>query len=93
MREVWKFQLRLADYIPVSMPLGARLLRFGVQHGSLTLWALVDPAAPKTSRLLRLCGTGHAISPAESAHYVGTFETHGGDFVWHLFDLGERGEA
>lgn len=89
------------DVVTLSMPRGAVPLHLGAQHDVLTLWALVDTEAPKTSHRFRVCGTGHPFvldhSPETSVKnvweasekYVGTTSILSGRFIAHVFDLGE----
>lgn len=95
---IWKFPVeRVADTFEVEMPEGAQILHLAMQPQSgygevLCLWALCDVEVRKVARRFKIRGTGHAIDgskPAEIGAYVGTFQMHGGDLVWHLFDLGE----
>jgi len=72
----------------VSMPAGARLLTAQMQHGSLFVWAIVDPSAPRVLRCIRVYGTGHEL-PANPGAYLGTVQMHDGALVLHVFDEGE----
>lgn len=86
--EVWKFPFSGPnDYPVIRMPRGAQPLHFNVQKGIPTLWALVDPEAPRIRRAFRFAGTGHPIETKHNPRYVGT--CFHDPFVWHLFDLGE----
>ena len=77
---IWKFPV---DVNPVEMPLGARIVHFGVQNHVPMVWAIVDPEVSLTRphRFVAV-GTGHPIPTA--ATYVGTW--HDGPFVWHIFE-------
>ncbi len=88
---IWKYSLKLTDCQVIEMPKGARLLSVAEQHGILCLWALVDTTADKTDRSIVLIGTGHfAPAPNDPFTYVGSTLSDGGNFVWHVFDAGER---
>lgn len=82
-RAVWKWPI--AD--PMAMPAGARIVHVGQQHGVPTVWALVDPAAPRVARRVEVVGTGYKFAAGE---YVGTVLMPNG-LVWHVVDLGEGG--
>jgi len=72
----------------IEMPAGAKLLHVGAQGQSpyaCCVWALVNTSAPMVRRHLCVFGTGHEVDV--EAAYVGT--TQVGEFVWHVFDLGE----
>lgn len=85
---IWKFPLDIADEVRVRMPAGAKVLSVGDQCGTLCLWALVDPEAPKEMRHFIIHGTGHPVLPTPFGELVhlGTVVQFGGDFVWHVFE-------
>ncbi len=70
----------------VSMPRGARILtaQYQPQSGPC-IWAEVDPTQPREMREIVVYGTGHALADGRRA-YIATFQMHGGDLVWHVFD-------
>jgi hypothetical protein len=88
--KIHKYTLPVTDEFEISMPAGARLLSLQVQHEAPCLWALVDTDAPATMRRFSLRGTGHECEFGHLVPFVGTFQLHLGNFVGHLFDLGER---
>ena len=88
MTTIWKFPLQVVDQQLVNMPVGTELLHVGVQGDQACLWALVDSDAPRTMRGFAIHGTGHAVPPGGA--YVGTFPLHGGNLIFHVFDLGEN---
>ena len=84
---VYKYRLLLAG-LPQTLPLPtlARPLHVAVQDGELTLWALVDPAAPPGRRQFLVCGTGQELGLSlVSSLYLGTATS--GAFVWHVFEV------
>ncbi len=89
MNTVWKYTLPYADdMVVLEMPKGAKILSIQEQNTVITLWADVDPNASLVKRTIRWAGTGHPID-----HYVcfiGTVQQHGGQLVWHFFDMGEE---
>lgn len=68
----------------IDLPIGARVVLAGMQHGVVTLWAVVNPDAPRERREFLLRGTGHALPT--NAHHVYSFMQDGGAFIWHLFE-------
>jgi len=91
MKTIWKYPLRIRDWVRLEMPRGAEILCVQVQGLTPCLWALVDDAAPKVGRRLRLYGTVHECDAEMTvADYVGTFQVEGGAFVFHVFDEGEE---
>lgn len=70
----------------VSMPDGAKILCVQTQGNALQLWALVDPSRPKSFREFEVVGTGCEIGEG-GRRYIGTAQTYGGEFVWHVFEV------
>ena len=88
MLKVFKYEVPISDFATVDMPQGAKILSLQVQHGTPTIWALVDPEAPSTQRNFRVAGTGHAIDNfGDELSFVGTCQMMDGSLVWHLFEL------
>ncbi len=86
MNAVWKYQLRtISESQALEMPNGSILLRVDVQHGLITLWALVEPnLKPIMRRHFVVIATGQEFL-ADRAEYVGTAFI--GHFVWHIFEV------
>jgi hypothetical protein len=82
---IWKYPLRLEDRQMLSMPQGARVLAFGNQRGTPTMWALVEPEAQREAREVFIVGTGRLCTHVEAREYVGTAQFEDGELVWHLF--------
>lgn len=90
MAVVYKYELGLGRS-SVTMPKGARVLHIAEQHGSVQMWACVDPDAAPEIREFLLVGTGHEFDdPPHSDdtrwEHVGTFIVEGGSFVFHVFE-------
>ena len=83
---IWKYTLKVTDFQPVSMPVGAEILSCQVQGGVLCLWALVDPLRPSRPRHISIYGTGHPISRKQQLRHIDTFQLHGGSLVFHVFE-------
>ena len=45
MKRVYKYEIRVADFFALEMPVGAELLRVDAQGNVPCLWAIVDPDA------------------------------------------------
>lgn len=84
MRAIWKFPLpiRADEALDVQMPVGAQVVRFGLQGSVPTLWALVDTQAQLAARRFAIIGTGHDFP--DDAVYVGSFDSP--PFVWHVVE-------
>lgn len=84
MRTVYKFQP--SSWLPefdLSIQVGARLLRVDNQGGLPTLWAEVDPDAPRRPRHFVQVGTGGQV-PEGMHSYIGTYFVP--PFVWHVYE-------
>lgn len=85
---VYKYRLQLFDRQIVKMPSNSRILSIQGQHGTLTMWALVDVNSEPVVREFFVFGTGHPV-PAEMVDrlaFVGTVQMNDGLLVWHVFE-------
>lgn len=73
------------DNQEIEMPEGAEILTVQMQKTDLCLWAIVDPEAKKVKRKFNVFGTGHEIDIKGT--YIGTFQMHGGDLIFHVFEI------
>lgn len=87
--KIFKYSIEIVDTQSLAFPRAAIILSVQVQNGRPQIWALVDPGAPVVPRKFALRGTGHDATGMGWAKFIGTFQMHGGDLVFHLFDLGE----
>ena len=62
-----------------AMPEDAQVVHVGQQHGVVTVWALVDPDAPKHEVTLSVVATGEPFD----GYYLGTAQMPNG-LVWHV---------
>ncbi len=75
----------------VELPRGAEILSAGWRCAAPVAWALVDPYAIVTPRMLVLMPTNAQCDFAnEMPIFVGRIDLPGSDQVFHLFDLGEK---
>lgn len=75
-------------HLVIEMPVGARVLPAPPStrnRVAIEIWAEVDADAPRENRGFRVVGTGQSI-PGDCGEFVGTVVTHGGEFVWHVFE-------
>ena len=91
MKQVWKYDLLPKDWQSIWMPEGAEMLTVQNQHGDPKLWALVDPSAPQTERIIRVAGTGHDMK--STGTYIGTYQMFGGDLMFHVFEISKETES
>lgn len=89
MKTIYRYQVPVADRLTVQMPAGATVLSVRPSRGrlddQLDVWAVVDTSAPDEARELLVVGTGNPL-PDDVGAFVGTVLTHGGVFVWHVFE-------
>lgn len=84
--QIWKYKLPLTPITSISMPKGACFLDVQLQYGDIKLWFLVDPEVIQEERHFAILGTGHDFSD-RGYQYRGTVQQHGGQFVWHVFEV------
>lgn len=92
-KKVYKYEFPIQDIITIGLPVGAMIL--AVQEdgktGNPCIWCLVDPnESAIEQREFRLAGTGRPIEDADDHRYVGTFQMHRGELVFHLFEVRGR---
>jgi hypothetical protein len=79
----------------ITMPAGAEVLcvqtqvfRAGTDGYERThphIWVKVDTESPLETRKFFIVGTGRRF-PKKAGRYVGTYQVHDGEFVWHVFE-------
>ena len=88
MRTIWKYEINIEDFFVLSMPIGSSILTLQIQRGKPCLWVSVDTEQPMEARTFNIYGTGHPIPDKRSINnYIGTFQVHNGDFVFHIFEV------
>lgn len=83
-RSIWKFPLRVADFVEFAMPKNAKVLTVQVQLGDPCVWAEVDVGAETEIRRFRTFGTGHPLD--SGLLYIGTYQMRDGALVFHLYE-------
>lgn len=87
-RRVYKYELPIDDHVIVEMPTGAKILSVHEQHGSVQIWALVDPSEARTQkRAFRIAGTGHPIEYTDQFAFIGSVHLNYGALVFHVFEF------
>lgn len=91
MKTIWKFPLKENHGIQnVYMPVNAEVLTVQQQFDKPVLWAIVRPDVPKELRMFELIMTGGEFAARkkdDERKYVGTYQTDGGEYVAHLFEI------
>ena len=84
---IWKYQLNVIDEQQLFLPADAKILTVQTQRGTPCLWALVNEEnTAKELRKIAIYGTGNPI-PDDPGEYIATFQMHGGDLVFHVFEV------
>ena len=91
--KILKYNLKLKDLQTVMMYEGAVIFAVQVQFDEIKIWAYCDDTKSKKERKIAIHGTGHDVLPElTTADFIGTVQLHGGELVFHVFDLGYNHE-
>lgn len=86
-KAVWKFAAEPDGVIRVKAPAPQDVVLFEMQRGTFCCWVEVYPGGPLSEVEFRVFGTGHEI-PADAV-WIKSCTSHGGDYVWHLYQTTE----
>lgn len=86
MKSIWKYEVPIEGMFKISMPKGAEIIAFQVQHEKPCIWAIVNTDAELTIRTFAIIETGHPFTE-NPGKYIGTIQMAGGNLVWHLFEI------
>ena len=87
MKTIWKFPLVVTQEQEINMPRGGEILTVQTQYNGPCVWAIVDPDQPVEPRRLRMFGTGHPFAIDAPHRHIGTFQSHGGSLIFHVFEV------
>lgn len=91
MKRIFKYDIPVADYFELELPLNAEVLTFQSQRESFYIWAIIndEEGLNDEKRYFRLAGTGHDLTEdfPKIKKYIGTAQIAGGGLVFHLFEL------
>jgi hypothetical protein len=82
---IWKFPLQVTDVQEIDISHGSKFLSVQLQNGIPNLWALCPTGYTKVKRRIYAFGTGNLINLQDVGSFIGTYQTQGGQFVWHVF--------
>jgi hypothetical protein len=84
MRAIWHYPIG-RGYNRLKMPLGSQVLGVQVVMNEIRIYASVDVDQPnQEARTFTTVGTGWE-HPSNFKH-IGTYQTDGGAFVWHVME-------
>lgn len=83
MRKIFKYRLEQIYRQIIHMPVQAEVLAVDIQHGEITLWAAVDPAAYQTPRIFYTVCTGE---DAPAGKHLAMLKFRDGAFILHVFE-------
>ena len=85
MRVVYKYQLN-GDISSVDLPIGSKVVKFGVQRGIFQIWVdLDDEETTRYPRHFQVFGTGWTNIPSIAEHIETIFDDD--EYVWHLYEV------
>jgi len=87
-RSIWKYPVSIEDEFEVQMPCGSQILSVQVQGDQPFFWASVEKDNDLRKRRFAVRGTGHPTDDVATSAFIGTFQLHAGQLVFHLFDRG-----
>lgn len=87
MQVIYKYEVIIKDIFTLDIPLGARVLSLQVQRGKPYMWIQVNSdVLVVETRVFWVLGTGHPFPDEVSLYFLGTFQIHSGNSVFHVFE-------
>ncbi len=88
--QIWKYPLKSnVNVSEIEMPVRAKILSVGTQHGNICMWAYVDTNEKRTRvRRFVVCPTGEDI-PQNAESFLGTVKLYDGALIFHVFEVKE----
>jgi len=89
---IYKYPFSIEDKFTKLLPVNAQILSVDWQRGIPTMWVLHNTNTNIVEeRAFRIYGTGADIIDVEKLTFIGTFQMHNGDFIWHVFEEHNNG--
>ncbi len=87
MTKIYKYPIKVQGSFTIEMPAFAKILNLIVDQktGIPCIYAMVESEFKNSTRQFLIYGTGHEIRTV-GIIYIGTFQTHNGEFIGHLFE-------
>jgi hypothetical protein len=68
------------------MPQHGKIIYLATQNGKPCLWVELFPNLPKEKRTIEIFGTGHPLDEDIERIYLGSYQLHNGDLIFHVFE-------
>lgn len=86
MKTIWKTDLEVVGLQTLSLPVGAEILSVQAQYDMPRIWYECNPAVRKENRTFHTFGTGASVPENKHLDYLGTYQVHDGDMVFHVYE-------
>lgn len=93
---IFKYPLKTTDEQVIEIPNGAKILTIQVQkkfmsgtdHTSeqVCIWAMINEQSGMGRKKIVMFGTGHPIDSNKNLEYIGSFQIHNGEQIYHAFE-------
>ena len=84
MKLVYKYEVNMQGR--TLLPIGAEILRIESQHGTIQLWALIEPDNTFEARAILIAATGELLPENAALRHINTFLMDDGNYVFHAFE-------
>lgn len=88
-KTIYKYVLPIEKFPAVEIHEGAEIISAQMQHGSLCVWAIVDPSAKTELRSFRVIGTGMHFESDTLGKHLGTVQLEDGFLILHVFEAAD----
>jgi hypothetical protein len=92
MRRIYKYQLETIDIQLINVPrltgeenFKSQVLNVDTQNGTPCIWCLVDVEEEQQQIKIRIIGTGNPMPVLSKDDYLGTYQLHNGEQIFHVF--------
>lgn len=86
MKKIFKYTIQTPSQNPsVQLPVGAKILKVGVQDDKIVFWAEVDTYNVIETKHFEVFGTGWELPEDSTLVYLGTVFM--GEYVFHVYVL------
>lgn len=83
---IWKYPIEVTGIQDIDMPQGAQILSVQIQVMRPVLWVLVNDKDQKFLRRIVTVATGELFPESLTGRFIGTYQLHDGELVFHVFE-------